>query len=122
MQPLEAIACGCQVFSSVNGGLSDYLDPGFNCYKIAEFALEYDVQRILKVIESPMLSFLSEEILAEYRTVNILKRLQVILQDIDNFFDVKSSDLHTIKDLTPMRITQLNLQNFLKKLRKKVKS
>jgi len=27
LQPMEALACGCQVFSSVNGGLSDYLDP-----------------------------------------------------------------------------------------------
>ncbi|MFM9156711.1 MAG: glycosyltransferase, partial [Dolichospermum sp.] len=26
LQPMEALACGCQVFSSVNGGLSDYLD------------------------------------------------------------------------------------------------
>lgn len=33
LPPLEAIACGCQVFSSVNGALADYLDPGFNCQK-----------------------------------------------------------------------------------------
>jgi glycosyltransferase involved in cell wall biosynthesis len=39
LQPMEALACGCQVFSSINGGLSDYLDPGFNCYKIAVLIL-----------------------------------------------------------------------------------
>ena len=52
LQPMEALASGCQVFSSLNGGLSDYLDPGFNCYKIAGYSQEYDVQRILKVVES----------------------------------------------------------------------
>lgn len=119
LQPLEAIACGCQVFSSINGGLSDYLDPGFNCYKIAGYAQEFDIQRILKVVENSTLSFSSEEILTDYRSVNILKRLQVILQEINIFFDNKSSYAHPIRDLTPMRIAQLNLQNLLSKLRKK---
>jgi len=119
LQPLEAIACGCQIFSSVNGGLSDYLDPGFNCYKIAGYAREYDVQRILKALENPTLSFASEEILAEYRSVNILKRLHVILQDINIFFDRKLSYVHPIRDLSPMRIARLNVQNLLYKLRKK---
>jgi glycosyltransferase involved in cell wall biosynthesis len=119
LQPLEAIACGCQVFSSVNGGLSDYLDPGFNCYKIAGYAREYDIQRILKVIETSTLNFALEEILAEYRSVNILKRLQVILQDINTFFDNKLSYAHPIRDLSPIRIAQLNLQNLLAKFRKK---
>jgi glycosyltransferase involved in cell wall biosynthesis len=119
LQPLEAIACGCQVFSSVNGGLSDYLDPGFNCYKIGGYAREYDIQRILKAIENPTLSFASEEILAEYRSLNILKRLHLILQDINVFFDNKLSYAHPIRDLSPMRIAQLNLQNLLDKFRKK---
>jgi glycosyltransferase involved in cell wall biosynthesis len=120
LQPLEAIACGCQVFSSVNGGLSDYLDPGFNCYKIAGFSLEYDMQRILKVIENFGLTSISDEILPEYRTANLLKRLQIILQDINVFFDKKSSCNYLIKDLTPIRIAQLNLYNLLKKIKKKL--
>lgn len=52
LQPLEAIACGCQVFSSLNGGLSDYLDPGFNCHKIAGYSVDYDLQRILSAIQA----------------------------------------------------------------------
>jgi glycosyltransferase involved in cell wall biosynthesis len=119
LQPLEAMACGCQVFSSVNGGLSDYLDPGFNCYKIAGYAQEYDVKRILEVIENPTLTVLSDEMLAEYRTVNILKRLQFILQDINSFFDNKSSYNYLIRELTPIRVAQLNLQRFWNKLRKR---
>jgi glycosyltransferase involved in cell wall biosynthesis len=38
LQPMEALACGCQVFSSVNHGLSDYLVPVFNCYKISGYS------------------------------------------------------------------------------------
>ena len=30
LPPLEAMACGCMVFSSLNDALSDYLDPSFN--------------------------------------------------------------------------------------------
>ena len=60
LQPLEALACGCQVFSSVNGGLSDYLDPGFNCYKIAGYSKEYDIQRILKVLDASLAITLAE--------------------------------------------------------------
>ena len=79
LQPMEALACGCQVFSSVNGGLSDYLDPGFNSYKIAGYALGYDVAKILQVLESSSPLTLSETVLAEYRTENIMHRLRVIL-------------------------------------------
>ncbi|MGB3299928.1 MAG: glycosyltransferase, partial [Phormidesmis sp.] len=52
LPPMEAMACGCEVFSSVNHALADYLDPGFNCQKIAGFATGYDVQRILQTIEN----------------------------------------------------------------------
>lgn len=119
LQPLEAIACGCQVFSSINGGLSDYLDPGFNCHKIAGYAQEYDLQRILKVIDVPPFNLISEAILAEYRTENILKRLQVILSEINIFFDDRPSYSHPVRELTPLRIAQLNLQKNFSKLRKK---
>ncbi|OKH26086.1 glycosyltransferase [Hydrococcus rivularis NIES-593] len=120
LQPLEALACGCQVFSSVNGGLSDYLDPGFNCYKIAGYSKEYDCDRILKVINCPVLPALSEEVLAEYRTENILKRLTIILQKINEFFDYKNYCYSQIKNLTTMRILKLKTQRILAKIRKKI--
>jgi glycosyltransferase involved in cell wall biosynthesis len=78
LQPLEAIACGCQVFSSVNHGLSDYLDPGFNCHKIAEFSTKYDADRILAVIKAEVPVNDVNSLVAEYRTANILSRLNVI--------------------------------------------
>lgn len=120
LQPMEALACGCQVFSSVNGGLSDYLDPGFNCHKIAGYSKEYDVERILNVANGSANVRLSEQFFAEYRTENIIKRLQVILTEINQFFDRKPDKLTKIQDLTKLRIMQLNTQRLMNKVLKKV--
>ena len=118
LQPLEALACGCQVFSSVNGGLSDYLDPGFNCYKIAGYSTEYDVQRILKKIEFSSFS-VSEQLFEEYRAENIIKRLQIILDEINDFFNHKKHFSSNIKDLTRRRLAGLLTKRLVAKVQKK---
>jgi len=122
LQPMEALACGCKVFSSVNGGLSDYLDPGFNCHKIAGYSKEYDIQRILYVIKDSENITLPDQFIAEYRTENIVKRLQVILGEINQFFDQKQYFSSEIKDLTKMRIFRLNAQRLLNKVLKRIQS
>ena len=119
LQPMEALACGCQVFSSINGGLSDYLDPGFNCYKIAGYSKEYDIQRILKVLEYWSPSALSEQFFADYRSARITERLQVILDELNNFFDHKTHYPSNIQSLTSSRMVQLLTKRMLAKLRKK---
>jgi len=119
LQPMEAIACGCQVFSSVNGGLSDYLDPGFNCYKIAGYSQEYDIQRILKVLNSSATLPLSKEFLAEYRSENIIERFQVILDELNDFFDHKIQQPSNIKSLTRIRVAKLMALRIYDKLNKK---
>jgi glycosyltransferase involved in cell wall biosynthesis len=119
LQPMEALACGCQVFSSVNGGLSDYLDPGFNCYKIAGHALEYDVAKILKVLASSPSLTLSATVLAEYRTENIMQRLRVILTEINDFFDYKNNYSAKIPNFTKIRLVKLFTQRIFAKIKKK---
>ncbi|CEJ44591.1 glycosyltransferase [Umezakia ovalisporum] len=119
LQPMEALACGCQVFSSVNGGLSDYLDPGFNCHKIAGYSKEYDVQRVLKALKSPQTNSLAEEFFAEYRSENIIQRLEVILAQLNEFFDHKINFANNIPDLSPTRLAKLRIQNMYKKIRHK---
>ncbi|MEL4898164.1 glycosyltransferase [Crocosphaera sp. Alani8] len=119
LQPMEALACGCRVFSSINGGLSDYLDPGFNCYKIAGYSTEYDFKRILQVINSSREFNLSPHILAEYRGENIIKRLEIILEEINFFFDQKEEIVGDINDLTRMKMTKLFFRKVRKKLFKK---
>ncbi len=118
LQPMEALACGCQVFSSINGGLSDYLDPGFNCYKIAGYSREYDLQRIFKAINSYDKLTLSAQVLEEYRKENIIKRLELILTDVNLFFDCQSESAHKIQELTKWRLTKLLLKKVWKKMKK----
>jgi glycosyltransferase involved in cell wall biosynthesis len=121
LQPLEAIACGCQVFSSVNHGLSDYLDPGFNCHKIAGFSTTYDLDRILAVLKSPASVNETESLVAEYRNANILSRLQVILTEINHFFDRINTGSSDIPDLNSQRIFQLRMFKVVKSIQKKLK-
>ena len=120
LQPMEAMACGCQVFSSINGGLSDYLDPGFNCHKIAGYSLTFDLQRIQQVLQSSQIRGLSETVLSEYRAENILQRLRVILTEINRFFDSHPHQQVPILPLTPLRIAQLRWQTRWRKLKQKL--
>ncbi len=119
LQPMEGLACGCVVFSSVNGGLSDYLDPGFNCYKIAGYSKEYDLQRILNKLESWTPLALSPEFFQEYRSENITRRLKVILAEINYFFDHKMYQPSNIKKPTKIRVAKLRIQSKFSKLRNK---
>ncbi|MBW4507906.1 MAG: glycosyltransferase [Scytonematopsis contorta HA4267-MV1] len=119
LQPMEALACGCQVFSSVNGGLSDYLDPGFNSYKIACYSQEYDVKRILKVLDSWTPALLSSELLSEYREENIIQRFQVILDELNDFFDHTRNQQSNIQSLTKMHVTKLRVKSVFDKVKKK---
>ena len=120
LQPLEALACGCQVFSSINGGLADYLDPGFNCYKIAGYSQEYDRDRILKAIKSPPAFTFSEHLLSEYRTENIIQRLKTILPEINDFFDRQKHYQTQIPSLTKMRLAKLTIENSIAKLKSRM--
>jgi hypothetical protein len=121
LQPMEALACGCQVFSSVNHGLSDYLDPAFNCYKIAGYSQEFDMQRILKATQNQQQLSLSPTVLNEYRPENITYRLQVILEEINEFFDHKQIYQSNIPDLDYWQVMKLRSQRIFLKIKQKFK-
>ncbi|MBE9045726.1 glycosyltransferase [Pleurocapsales cyanobacterium LEGE 10410] len=128
LPPLEALACGCQVFSSLNHGLSDYLDPGFNCQKIAGYSLEYDLQRIEQAISQPRK--FPESLLAQYRSEHLVAKLKVILTEIDHFFDWRATASKLskeqfqarikIKSLDNRRIFALKLARIIRKLPQKL--
>ncbi|OLP20305.1 glycosyltransferase [Leptolyngbya sp. 'hensonii'] len=119
LPPMEALACGCQVFSSVNGALADYLDPGFTGHKIAVYSREYDLQRILQVLQAPP-GPVSELFFAEYRTPQILPRLQQILIEINQFFDHQVQYPATIQELTRWRLAQLSTRRLWSKIRQRL--
>jgi hypothetical protein len=53
LPPLEAMACGCVVFSSLNHALVDTLTPGQSAHQIGCGSLLYDVQRIAAAVATP---------------------------------------------------------------------
>jgi glycosyltransferase involved in cell wall biosynthesis len=87
LPPLEAMACGCKVFASVNGALSDYLDPGFNCQKIRVYDKHYDAERILSTLKGWDGPADHERLVSEYRRTKVKNRLKYVLTDINYFFD-----------------------------------
>jgi glycosyltransferase involved in cell wall biosynthesis len=121
LPPLEALACGCEVFSSLNHGLADYLDPGFNCHKIAGYSLEYDLHRITQVLQQARTHKIPESFLAEYRREHLLARLRVILTEINSFLDWRLSHFPAnIPSLNSKRITRLKVKKILNKLSQKL--
>ncbi|NEP57652.1 MAG: glycosyltransferase [Symploca sp. SIO2G7] len=121
LPPLEALACGCQVFSSVNSGLADYLEPGFNCHKIAGYSKEYDVHRILAVLNSANYTHLPDSWFEEYRAERLEKRLRVILTEINTFFDHRQVTESNIEGLSWWRMGRLLTTRSLTKMQKKFK-
>jgi glycosyltransferase involved in cell wall biosynthesis len=119
LPPLEALACGCAVFSSVNHGLADYLDPEFNCHKIAGYSLEYDLERIERVLQQPQP--IPPTWLKEYRSESLVARLKVILTEINRFFDRRSQLAANIKNLNTRRINQLKIKSLSNKIQRRLK-
>jgi len=120
LPPLEALACGCQVFSSINSALADYLDPGLNCHKIAGYSQEYDLQRILAVLNSPNYPHLPDSFFEEYRPEKLGKRLEIILREINAFFDHHQVQEPNIEGLSWWRIGRLLTMRSLIKVQKKL--
>jgi hypothetical protein len=54
LPPLEAMACGCVVFSSLNHALADSLDPGVVGHQIGCGSLEHDLERIQAAVADPL--------------------------------------------------------------------
>jgi hypothetical protein len=121
LPPMEALACGTQVFSSVNHALSDYLDPGFNCHKIAGYSTRYDTRRILEVIEKwERFTPVPDSFFAPYRNENLVSRLETILIEVNTFFDHVSASQpdasSDIPQLTRSRIAWLSIKRIVAKL------
>ena len=53
LPPLEAMACGCVVFSSLNNALSDFLTPGETSHQLGCGSINFDVQQIAAAVKDP---------------------------------------------------------------------
>ena len=121
LPPLEAIACGCQIFSSVNSALADYLDPGVNCQKIAVYSLDYDLQRIQQAVSGESTISVDSNFLDPYRDEAVSQKLQKVTIALNQFFDHRHLHPASLPQLTPWRLKQLWWQQTWQKIQKKVK-
>lgn len=118
LPPLEAMACGCTVFSSLNDALSDYLDPSFNCHKIRVYSQEFDRDRILSAVNNWQ-NKSYHEVIENYRFPAIKKRFASIIEEINLFFD---HQINNSENIPPIKKNKpINLQKVIKKIRNLLK-
>ena len=90
LPPLEAMACGCVVFSSFNSALADTLTPGESAHQIGQDSLSNDVERIVSAVANPsswkLDSSLLDALLSTYGEEALLQRWSVTLTELDSFF------------------------------------
>ncbi len=81
LPPLEAMASGCTVFSSVNDALADYVLPGVNAYQLGAIGPDYDIQRILDAVKGGGLAY-PAALLAQYSVDAIARQLDAMMSDL----------------------------------------
>ncbi len=83
LQPLEAIVCGCAVFTTVSGGPCDYLDPGVNCSQISGDSGR-DLAAILAAVSTHSGGNHDEALLQErYSEAALRERLRVVVDELE---------------------------------------
>jgi glycosyltransferase involved in cell wall biosynthesis len=87
LPPIEALACGCVLFSSFNHALADNLDPGCLGHQIGCGTLEADVERIAAAVADPAAWRAPEPqlqaLLASVREEGLLERWRTALDLVD---------------------------------------
>ena len=87
LPPLEAMACGCVVFSSLNHALADTLTPGEIGHQIGCATLDHDVNRIASAVSAPAdwtpSGALLDAFLKPYSEPVLVTRWQEVLQQLD---------------------------------------
>ena len=101
LPPIEAMACGCIVFSSLNHALSDILTPGEIGYQIGCASVSNDVDRISAALLNP----------AEWRPS--AQKLDFVLQDFTEQSHIKRWK-YVIKSLEQL-FTNLHRSNLIRR-------
>ena len=123
LPPVEAMACGCIVFSSLNHALSDILTPGEIGHQIGCGSLSNDVSRIIAAVCNPSdwkpSSSRLDSALRELSEELHVKRWKDVLQQIDQLVPMLYES-NFIKQRSRLRIVSIKLFNkfrfFIKKL------
>ncbi len=91
LPPLEALACGCVLFSSLNHALADTLDPGRLGHQLGAGTLEADLEAITAAAAEPRAWLPSPDaldgLLASGSEAALLERWRQALGAIDRHWD-----------------------------------
>ena len=112
LPPLEAMACGCIVFSSLNHALSDILTPGEIGHQIGCGSLSNDVNRIIAAVSNPSdwksSSTGLDLALRELSEESHVKRWKDVLHQIDQLVPI-IYESNFIKQRSRIRIVTIKL-------------
>ena len=99
LPPLEALACGCVVFSSLNHALADFGDPGHTVHQIGCGRLGFDLERIQAAVAAPQRWRPSgnrlEALLQECSEAALLERWRDAFAHLDALEAVSGSHLNS---------------------------
>ncbi|MBC1261929.1 glycosyltransferase [Synechococcus sp. BSF8S] len=128
LPPLEAMACGCVVFSSLNHALADLIDPGSVGHQIGSGTLPADLERIEAAAADPA-SWRADPAqlalrLTESCETRLQERWQGALEEIDGHWDrLQRNDAPAgaspaLEALRSPRLWQLRWRQWLARLRR----
>jgi len=101
LPPLEALACGCVLFSSFNHALADTLDPGVTAHQIGAGTLAADVERIVAAVRDPAAWLPSprrlEALLEDFSEPRLRERWRQALAAINAHLDRLQAGEHPLR-------------------------
>lgn len=108
LPPLEALACGCVLFSSFNHALADTLDPGLLGHQIGAGSMECDLERITAAVADPSAWIADPRLLAKLLSgsseAELLERWRRALAFIDAHWDRLAAGAVPLGSPTPWRL------------------
>jgi len=121
LPPIEALACGCVLFSSLNHALADNLDPGDLAHQIGMGSLAADGERIAAAVADPAAWLPAprrlEELLDELSEPRLRQRWRQALEAINIHIDrLQAGEL----PLRPPSLLQLRLERWRQRLARRL--
>lgn len=89
-QSLEAMVCGCTVFSNLRGGMADWVDPYVHGYRLESHSPEWDARQILKAVETYPQENQAEYVsllAAHYGEEGFRRRAARLLEFLSDFYE-----------------------------------
>jgi len=108
LPPLEAIACGCVVFTSLNHALADLFDPGASGHQIGCGSLGWDVGRICDAVKDPAAfrapAEAMEQLLYRHSEGALRERWRMLLKELEGWYAACVQGDPVLRSAAPWRL------------------